>query len=58
MELEFLKVTFPRHNETCFTGDSLKPINYACYKNLLLHSEDIIQRPVAVIGDPQDLDHV
>lgn len=33
--LESLKVTFPRHNETCFTWDSLKPINYAGYKNLL-----------------------
>lgn len=56
--LEFLKVTFPRHNETCFTWDSLKPINYACYKNLLLYSQDMIQTPIVVIGDPQDLDHI
>lgn len=58
MGLEFLKVTFAKHNETCFTWDSLKPINYACYKNLLLYSEDMIQTPVVVIGDPQDLDHI
>lgn len=58
MGLEFLKVTFPRHNETCFTWDSLKPINYACYKNLLLYSEDMIQAPIVVIGDPQDLDQI
>lgn len=56
--LEFLKVTFSRHNETCFTWDSLKPINYACYKNLLLYSKDMIQTPIVVIGDPQDLDHI
>lgn len=56
--LEFLKVTFPLHNETCFTWDSLKPINYACCKNLLLYSKDMIQTPIVVIGDPQDLDHI